>query len=308
MKKFIKSVLLILCVSLVVDVILDCCVTRFLNNSQAYPYHVWNEIIHDTIDADLLIIGSSRARNHYDSRIMDSMLLLNTYNLGSNGTHIERQIDRCKVYRKYQKKKPLYIIFNIDYTGFKKHRIFERNQYFPYLTNLYMRQWLKKKEPFSMAELYIPMYRYYIQGMPSVIKGAKGTIRGCYKGFYNNDEVWCGPKRTKIKRFKFTPHQEAVEEFDVFLSELQQDSVKMIFVSSPIYIGKTEKIDNLHEFYDFLKYFSEKYDIPVLDYIQSPMSYDTILFRNLTHLNKTGAELFTTKLCHDLDSLGLLNL
>ena len=236
------------------------------------------------------------------------MLLLNTYNLGSNGTHIERQIDRCKVYRKYQKKKPLYIIFNIDYTGFKKHRIFERNQYFPYLTNLYMRQWLKKKEPFSMAELYIPMYRYYIQGMPSVIKGAKGTIRGCYKGFYNNDEVWCGPKRTKIKRFKFTPHQEAVEEFDVFLSELQQDSVKMIFVSSPIYIGKTEKIDNLHEFYDFLKYFSEKYDIPVLDYIQSPMSYDTILFRNLTHLNKTGAELFTTKLCHDLDSLGLLNL
>ena len=45
---------------------------------------------------------------------------------------------------------------------------------------------------------------------------------------------------------------------------------------------------------------------PILNYTYDPISYDTNFFYNATHLNKTGAELFTRKLAHDIDSLQLL--
>jgi hypothetical protein len=49
-----------------------------------------------------------------------------------------------------------------------------------------------------------------------------------------------------------------------------------------------------------------EFHIPILDYSDIPMCYDTAYFYNATHLNKTGAELFTTKLAHDIDSIGFL--
>ena len=97
-----------------------------------------------------------------------------------------------------------------------------------------------------------------------------------------------------------------MEKFDFFLGELQKEGVQVVFVTSPIYIGVTERTDNIQDFYAFRKHFSEKYSIPVLDYLYDSLCYDTAYFYNASHLNNTGAELFTAKLCHDIDSLGLL--
>ena len=51
---------------------------------------------------------------------------------------------------------------------------------------------------------------------------------------------------------------------------------------------------------------ARKYDIPILDYNYDPISYDTAYFYNAMHSNKKGAELFSVKLTHDIDSLGIL--
>ena len=94
--------------------------------------------------------------------------------------------------------------------------------------------------------------------------------------------------------------------FNAFLGQLKKQNISAVFVCAPIYIGLTNKIDNLPEFYETFRFYSNKYQIPILDYTYYYLSHDTTYFYNATHLNKTGAELFTTKLCHDLDSLGLL--
>ena len=128
-----------------------------------------------------------------------------------------------------------------------------------------------------------------------------------YKGYYwGKPQEWDGTKLAKMKTVSFEPLQDAVEQFDVFLSELQKDDVQVVFVTSPIYLGVTEITENIQDFYSFRKHFSEKYSIPVLDYLYDSLCYDTAFFYNATHLNKTGAELFTTKLCNDINSLGLL--
>ena len=293
------------------NVVLDIGFTYFLSHSRGKIYKDWNNIIHDTIDADLLVMGSSRAKRQYDPRIMDSLLSINSYNIGRVGSNVKQQIVKYEVYRHYQRKKPSFLIVNFDCIRiWGRNSRYEREQFFPYITNLYMRKLIKKNEEFSIGELYVPMYRYYSQGFLWLINSANAKndeFRECwYKGYGYCSSEWDGTALENIKSKKFNPLQDTVDEFDAFLSELQQDGVKVIFVSPPIYIGVTEKIVNLSEFYDFRKRFSEKYDIPVLDYFYDSISYNTACFHDAWHLNKTGAELFTTKLCHDLDSLGLL--
>lgn len=311
MKRFLKTILLLLSILFLLNVVLDIGFTRFLNHSQTMLYKGWNSIIYDSIDADLLVMGSSRAYFQYDPHIMDSLLFVNSYNLGIDAGHLNRQIVKYEVYRHYQRKTPSFLIVNFDYWGAWRYNCYNREQYFPYLTNFYMRKLIKKQEKFSIGELYVPMYRYYSQGIMTLLKSQKKKKdyyeKHWYKGYYwGNKPKWDGTKLAKIKTVRFNPIQDVVDEFDVFLSELQRDGVKVVFVSSPIYIEVTERTVNLSEFYDFRKRFSEKYDIPVLDYIYDTLCYDTAYFYNATHLNKTGAELFTTKLCHDLDSLGIL--
>ena len=310
MKRFLKTILLLLSILFLLNVVLDIGFTHFLNRSQTSLYKGWNSIIHDSIDADLLVIGSSRAHVQYDPHIMDSLLSVNSYNLGMGGSHVKRQIVKYEVYRHYQRKTPSFLIVSFDYWGCWLDYKPNREQFFPYLTNFYMRKLIKKQEEFSIGELYVPMYRYYNQGIKTLLGSQKKDyyyVKHWYKGYYwGNKPEWDGEKLAKIKTSRFKLKLDVVDEFDVFLSKLQKDGIKVIFVSSPIYMGLTERTKKLSEFYVFRKYFSEKYDIPVLDYIYDTLCYDTAYFFNATHLNKTGAELFTTKLCHDLDSLGIL--
>lgn len=305
MKKFIKLLILVICILFMLNIILDYSFTRFLYKSKSELYGEWNKIIHDTINADLVVIGSSRAWAQYNPYIMDSLLIVNSYNLGINGGTVNRQIVKYKTFCHYQTKKPSYVIVNFDYWNNWGINRFQREQYFPYLANAYLRRLIIDQEPFSIMELYIPMYRYYFQGITGLLQNAR-IIENTYKGYNAHNWTWDGEEYAKIKTVMFEPLQDVVDKFDVFLSNLQQEGVKVVFVSSPIYAGVTEMTVNLSEFYDFREYFSEKYDIPVLDYIYDSLCYDTAYFYNATHLNKKGAELFTTRLCRDLDSLGIL--
>lgn len=316
MKSFLKTIVLLLSILFLLNLVKDYGFTYLLNHSQTVLYKGWNTIIHDNVDADLLVMGSSRACVQYDPHIMDSLLSVNSYNLGLNGSHVKRQIVKYHVYCRYQRKKPSFLIVNFDYFGnWRRDGEYHRDQYFPYLANPFIRRLIltKKQERFSIGELYVPMYRYYCQGIKNLIENNiennkdEYLDKHWYKGYYwGTPSEWDGSEFAKIETYRFMAIQDVVDEFDVFLSELQKEGVRVLFVCSPIYIGATEKTVNLSEFYDFRDHFSEKYSIPVLDYIYDSLCYDTAYFYNATHLNKTGAELFTIKLCHDLDSLGIL--
>jgi lysophospholipase L1-like esterase len=67
-----------------------------------------------------------------------------------------------------------------------------------------------------------------------------------------------------------------------------------------------QKLENVDEMYKMYESIATEFNIPILDYSYDLMCDDTTYFYNGTHLNKLGAEVFTTKLAHDIDSLGLL--
>ena len=113
MRKFLINSACFAAILLVFAIVADRYVSDNLRHSKERKYAAWNGIYNDTVCYDLVINGSSRAWVHYDPHILDSILHLNTYNLGIDGSGINRQMIK---YHKYCELhgQPKYLIQNID--------------------------------------------------------------------------------------------------------------------------------------------------------------------------------------------------
>lgn len=302
MKRFLRNIAFFGITLLIIFLIEDVGVTLAFHKKTTRKYAVWNDIIHTNIDADMLIMGNSRAWSQYSPQILDSILGTSTYNIGIDGSCFNRQLARYDIYRHYQKKTPKYIIQNVEFFTLGNTLGYEREQFMPYLMYPYFRKRICEIEPFSFGELFIPMYRYYNTSFYADYTKYDFPIM---KGYFSEDVVWDGSKTKEIKPYHQEVDSNTVRLFTNYIEDVQREEIKLIFVLAPLYEDAMFNVLNLKEIHDIYYELSEKYDIPILDYTNCWLSQDTVFFKNATHLNKKGAELFTTILCHDLDSLGI---
>jgi len=236
-------------------------------------------------------MGNSRAWLQYSPQILDTILHKETYNLGIDGSPINRQVCRYNLYRKYNSK-PSVIIQNIDFLTMDYRIGYERNQFFPYFWNIDFRKAFFEIEPFSFLEKYIPFYRYFHFG----IMNMSDYETRLEKGYLGRDSKWDGSILAEMEPLRFKPDSRSVSIFESYLEEAYKEGIKVIFVYAPMYSGATEKLLNLDEMYSFYSTLAEKYDIPIIDFNFDDICSDTTYFYNATHLNRTGAEIFSNKL------------
>ena len=170
---------------------IDYAISYKLQHSVDRRYIGWSKIINEQLDADLVIMGSSRAWVQYDPAILDSILQINTFNMGIDGSGLNRQIIRYEVFDYYQAKKPKYIVLNVDYFSANEWSYgYEREQFFPYMWSPYMRKVISKVEPMSWGERYIPVYRYTTyKGLYNVVHEKPWDAK-TYKGYMGHDKTW----------------------------------------------------------------------------------------------------------------------
>ena len=303
MKRFLVKTFIAFVIILICFIPVDIIETYKLRESNNLEYAGWNDIFHHRINADVIINGSSRAWTQFSPEIIESKLNIQAYNLGIDGSCFNRQALKYEFYRKYNKK-PRFVIQNIDcFSTLGWTEGYMKQQYFPYFYNKDFRNKIFKTEPFSFAEKYIPMYRYSHFGIKNLYKGY-GPMK---KGYFGVESNWDGSVLDMLDSLFFNVDERTLKMFCAFLSTAQEEGIKVIMVYAPIYYGATKKIVNIKEMYAVFDSLSMLYNAPILDYYYDEICYDTAYFYNATHLNKKGSELFTTKLCHDIDSLQLLN-
>ena len=286
-------------------IVVDVIVTSGYHSKETRKYAVWNEILHTDINADILIMGNSRAWCQYSPLILDSILGTNSYNIGLDGSAFNRQKARYDIYRHYQKRKPKYIIQNVEFFTLGGYTVgYEREQFMPYLMYPYYRDRIKQEEPFSFGELYIPMYRYYKNNVYDDYFKFDYIIN---KGFFGEEFTWDDSKLKSTKPYIANIDTTLLQLFTDYIEELQSDSIVPILVSAPVYVGVTDVVLNINEINNMYKQIAEQYNILFLDYSNAMLSQDTTYFYNATHMNKKGAELFSTQLAYDLDSLGIIS-
>jgi hypothetical protein len=303
MRKFLFKILIFGILLLIQAFIAEFVVTGILRKSKMRMLIGWNEIYSSNLQIDVIIMGSSRAWVQYNPYILDSILGINFYNLGIDGSAINRQILKYNTYRRWNLALPKVIIQNIDASTMQTSSGYEREQFFPYFFDDSLRTIISEYEKFNIFDKYLPLYRYI--GNLSLINKRSKENYTLLKGYCGIDALYDGSSLAKQVKIPYDQDSTALALFDEYLSKAYSEGIKVIFVYAPYYIEATKKIENIEQMYKMYDSIAKKYDIPILDYNYDSISYDTAYFYNAMHLNKTGAELFSAKLAHAIDSMGI---
>lgn len=303
MKRFVRNIAIFSIILLAVFLVEDALTTCAFHKKRTRKYEVWNDIIHKDLRADVLIMGNSRAWCQYSPLIIDSVFGTCSYNLGMDGSCFDRQLARYDIYRHYQRQAPKYIIQNMDFFTLARTKGYEREQFMPYLMYPYFRERISEIESFGFGELYIPMYRYYKN---NVYEEYTKYDYPLVKGFFPMNNVWDGMEMKQMKPYRQEVDTNTLNMFVQYIEGVQREGIKLVFVVAPLYKDAMSIVLNGKEIHGLFDQLAQEYDIPILDYADCWLSRDTTYFGNATHLNKLGSELFSLKLCHDLDSLGFL--
>lgn len=309
MKRFLIRLSYFLVITFTLATLLDGFISYRLTKSNERMYQQWSGLYKDSLNADIVVLGSSRALVQYNPIILDSILHTDVFINSLNGCAINRQMIKYNNYRRINLSRPQLIIQNIDFLTMAITIGYEREQFFPYF--VFDRELVysyQKYEKFNLLELYLPCYRYI--GYPDEVKKALNmhseVPQILYKGYLEMDVLYNGDQLREFNEVKALLDSSMLIEFDKFCANILSDNISMCFVYAPVYIEATNKLINEDEMYEAYQTIANKYNIPILDYNYNPISYDSTNFYNATHLNKKGSILFSTQLAHDLDSLGIV--
>lgn len=313
MKKFVIGILAFTLSVLFVATISDFAISKGLKQTERGHFYTMNALMNQTMDADVVILGNSRAAGSYNPAVIDTMLHVNSRNLGVSGQPFGVSYLRWQLYHR-SNKNPNLLIVNIDFRDLRMvTKGVEKEQYYPYMHDTLVQPYLDLYG-FSWAEKHIPMYRYrgdyklMALGLCELLHLRHDQKGHYYKGYANENTKWDGQNLNQILslgKIKGECEPEAVQLLERFLLETQQDSIPVIFVYAPLY--KKLK-DNLDETQTRKAYqdLSERYDIPLLDFSEIGFCSDSSYFMNGHHVNRIGANRFSEELAYSIDSLGLL--
>lgn len=308
MRRFVIKTAITIVILLGLLWVLDYVITRNLWHSKVQMLDRYNTVYWDKTDYDMIIMGSSRGMVQYSPKILDSILGGNSYNLSCNGRCIDAQ---CNIFDAYCRNhaKPKIVLQNIDHITLYMSNMYEREQYLPYIKHdkqLYKAT--RETEQFNWTDIAIPLKRYagYFNMIKEGlhIKNKMHNPSNEYKGYEGRNHMWDGSEFEKIDTIVFDTHPEAKTIFEKYLSYCKKNDIRVIFVYAPSYIGVINKMgeDEKKMKETFLEY-ADRYNITILDYSHDSINYDTVNFYNATHLNRRGAELFSTQLANDLKKI-----
>ena len=314
MKKFLLKSLIFALLVFVLALGLDRLICRGLLKMDDYRFQDYRAMLEGDMDHDVLIIGNSRAKSHYDTHVIDTLGHKDSFNIGIGGYPVNVQLMKYKLYAEHNRK-PELIIHNMDYMTV---RVFgdirnqhESEQFFPLVYDREMRKELRKWG-YGFLELNVPLYRFF--GYQQVIKNGllealhlkHYSSRPSYKGFLPEKGRWNGSELARMKPENVVLSNEGKALLEEFLAQCRADSIRVVLVNSPLYAGAQQKLIGYDSARAYFEQIADKYDCLYLDYTDTPMCQDTSNFCVSVHLNAQAARQFSETLVEDLISLNKL--
>lgn len=307
MKRFCIHIIIFLIIWFALSIPVDIYITHKIRTSQTRAIAVWEDIFNGRIDADMLFLGSSRTSDAYNPAIFDSILGVNSYNLGMHGNLIDKDILRYNLYYKYSNRIPKYIIWDLCNGAFGySQRVFDY-QFAPYLFDDDVFRLLhNSRHKFTIFDRYVPLLRYYRQKniIGYAIKN-KHFNTGYYKGFKGKDWHWNPENLNKLedKSIPMGYNPELLPDFLNTVKKMKESGSEVIFIYSPFHYEGQVKQAGMDSLFAIYQQIAEDNNCIFLNYNYDSMCYDTSYFIDATHLNLHGANVFSAKCSKDLDSI-----
>lgn len=277
-------------------------------------FGVWHKAMQGRINAQVVICGSSRAREHYDPQLIGPALGMTAFNLGRDGTLPDLQLPFLLAYLRHNKK-PELIIQNLDLTSLSFSKdIYIPGQYLPYLDQEEIYRALHAIKPGIWREKYIPLYGFNADDMRFTPVPAMFGLLGISPpedqpyGFLAMHRGW----NRDFDRFRAAHpdgtessyHPQAISVLTQLVDLCREKDIKLVFVYSPEWHENYEMILNREKLFSEFKALADRNRILFLDYSNTPVTRDKQNFYNSQHLNARGSRLFSEDLAQKLKAAG----
>lgn len=301
MKKFLVRIIVFFVAVAIIDVIFGTCCDYMYEHSKSGDPHKINYAIRDC-NAEVLIMGSSRANHHYNPQIISDSLGLTCYNLGIDGSGA---ILMDGFYRLIsQRYVPRLIIYELtsSFDCYQNSGDANNTRYLAQLKPYYREDCLKKLfddvDGRERMKLYSGLYRYntsclnlFRSFIGNVSVGDNGFMP--LKGVMSDFKPFEVDTDSKIDSLK-------IKYFKQFIHDCKDNGTKLLFVVSPRF-GATSSIE-----YQPLIDICKQEKCEVLDYYCLPSFVSTKeLFNDSYHLNVAGAAEFTMIIANHLNNVTL---
>lgn len=291
MKQFLKNSALFVLFTMLIICLLQALVSFRINNKAVTGYDNWDAT--KNVNADLVLLGSSRCWAQLDPAFFEDQFKVKTINIGINGhSELSAILLRLKNYLA-KNKAPQFAILSFD--PLVTPGSFENNYNFTNKDNYARFAFLTSKEnlelvnyfKFTYPERYIPLYALFKYQLVEncVTMKDKDLFK---EGFELNDNEWDTLKYpiSDIMKKHFVNNSQINQlkvQLQLLKSLCKTNNIRLLCLQTPVYKSLYDKT-----VFDRSKAICKSVNIPLVD-VSSGKIQDSIgNFYNSTHLNKKG--------------------
>lgn len=243
----------------------------------------------NVVETPIVIVGSSRASHHYDSRIFADSLGIDAYNVGIDGCFFTHNC--CVINSIMERYSPELIIWEFDPSYIYEHPDDISSMYPYYGKKDYITQTLDELLPLSEnIKLKSNLYRYNSKFIRIITR------------FIQNDNVpdeYCGYKPSMPKKLKeplrlktVEYHSESIDSTKLCrlketIKTVNDRGIKIVLVYSPKYTNDSNTYQK-----ETVKIICQEYNVVFLDCSSLYLDHSEY-FNDPAHLNFIGADIYT---------------
>lgn len=309
MKKFLIKISLSVIILYGLAWVLDYMVSKGIYRMEDYRFMSWSEVGTGDINADVLILGNSRALSHFEPWTIDSITGMSCYNLGLGGYPINVELMKYNYYR-HHNRKPSLIVFQADYMTIKcltaPHQ-HQSEQFLPLIYDRPMHDELRNVG-YNWLDLHCPMYRYWgyqitlVKGLTEYL-GIKHHIdRPTRMGLFYETDPWDGTELAKMDTIHAVLDEEGRRIFEGWMARCAEEGVNVLLVNSPMYKGATDKLvgeDVVNAYFDSI---ANIYHTEYWNYTENyELCNDTANFVVSVHMNPQATHQFSIDFANRLN-------
>lgn len=251
----------------------------------------------EKVDADVIVVGSSKATHHYIPAMIADSLGLSVYNCGQDGCFYLYQ--NCIINMVLDRYKPKTIIWDIQpgcMNAVGGEREYQNVRYLsPYYHegNVWAKQFIDSEDEWSIVKMKCQMFAYnskLLNSLFPLVIGGSTTENGYIP---LPSEGYDYPKLSADfeDKSEYEPLPEKMELFASTIERCRREGVELLIVASPQFMHTSKAY--LSAVADLQKV-AKQYGCEVYDYadyyIDSPD-----MFKDAAHLNHKGAVDFTER-------------
>ena len=266
------------------------------------PENMWMKTAFtvENVDADVVVIGSSKASHHYVPQMLEDSLRMTAYNCGQDGCFFLYQ--NCIINMILDRYAPKVILWDIQPSTFT---IYDRDEYqnIRYLSPYYDHSlWAKRyidsessKMPVRMQSRMFAYNSKVLSYLFPLISGGSKTENG-YIPLPNEGYNYPEKRRSEESEVQYSPNKKYLSLLSATLERCEEKGVAVQLFISPEYNYESDAY--LAAVKDIGRVSFDK-GVRCHNY-HSLTTCDSTMFKDACHLNDKGARIYTEKVVQDM--------